>query len=182
MSNKAERAAIARLQRNAGNLDFGPGPSTIIDMPPTSPDEFGGRPTSSARPARRSAAGTSRAHEDEFDGHNDPHEAQYEHSQARLQAAQRNTLQALKTAVHTSEHTNAIADETLGALAVQGDTLRRTTETSGEVVSILSLSKKALREMKMAAMKEHIVKSGILLLLFLAIVLIVYIKFLKRNN
>lgn len=101
---------------------------------------------------------------------------------AQIDRISQDNVAKLKKALQYSNQSNVLADDTSGQLAIQKETIERSIATSEDTKNVLSMTKKTLRDMKLTAFKEKMIKFGIVGSLIFIIIMIVYFKFLKRKN
>jgi hypothetical protein len=103
-------------------------------------------------------------------------------TQAHLEKTHTDNKALLTRALQTSERTNAIGEETTGALAGQRETIQRSLRHTDEMSEELRTSRVVLRDMKRHLMKEKVWKALIIGVLLLVIWLIIYFKWVRKKS
>ena len=186
MSNitKAEQDAIDRIIRNTNNNKNGNNNNNTTN-PYTSSSS---RRTNNSNPYFASNANSNAMNDDNDENsmnnnnnteHNNPSAS---NAVTQMERMSQDNVAKLKKALQYSNQSNDIADDTSQHLARQKETIERSVAMSEDTKGVLSMTKKTLRDMKLTAFKEKMIKFGIIGALLFIIVMIVYFKFLKRKN
>lgn len=92
------------------------------------------------------------------------------------------TKEALHRAIRINESSNDAGQDALSSLGKQRETIQRSIETVDNTNDNLRGSRRVLHDMKMALLKERVIKGITLVTLVLIIIIIIYVKWLRNTG